>query len=252
MRGYQHGFSTRTTSMYDTGGRERKARTMLAVLHDHWGDALSELDVLNVGASTGIIDAYLARHVHHVTGIDIDGQAIDFANSHHTAENLRFLVGDAMALPAEDESVDIVVCAQVYEHVPDADKMMAEIRRVLRPGGTCYFAANNRLILKEPHYGLWFLSWLPLRLADTYLRLTGKGSHYYERHRTLGGLLKLVAAFEVIDYTPRIVQEPGKFHAEYMLPSHGWKAWIVRSLVRHAGWLFPGYIWLLRKQPAAP
>lgn len=247
MRDYQHDFSLNTASMYDADGRERKARTMLAVLRDHWGDALAGLDVLNVGASTGIIDAYLARHVRQVTGIDIDRQAIDFASRQHQADNLRFLVGDAMALPAGNDSVDIVVCAQVYEHVPDAERMMAEIRRVLRPGGTCYFAANNRLIMKEPHHRLWFLSWLPPRLADAYLRLAGKGSHYYERHRTLGGLHRLVAGFEVIDYTPRIVQAPVEFHAEYMLPARGWKARAVRGLFHTAPWLFPGYIWLLRK-----
>lgn len=249
-RDYQLDFSSRMVSMYDTRARQRKAQTMVAVLRDHFGERLPQLDVLTVGASTGIIDAWLAQHVRDVTGIDIDEKAIAHANAEFAGEHLRFRVGDAMALPAADNSVDVVICAQVYEHVPDAEKMMAEIRRVLRPGGTCYFAANNRLIVREPHYGLLFLSWLPQKLADLYLRVAGKGDHYYEQHRTLGNLRRLVADFRVIDYTVRIADDPAAFHADYMIPARGWKGFVVRMLARRAYWLFPGYIWLLEK-PAA-
>lgn len=246
-RDYQHDFSSRGNAMYDEDGRVRKARTMHAVLADHFGDRLARLDVLTVGASTGIIDAWLSAHVRDITGIDIDEKAIAHANEKFAGERLRYRVGDAMALPLADNSVDIVICAQVYEHVPDAEKMMAEIRRVLRPGGVCYFAANNRLIVREPHYGLLFLSWLPQRLADLYMRAAGKGTHYYERHRTLGGLRRLVKDFRVHDYTGRIAEDPVRFHADYMIPATGWKAVMVRQLLRRAYWLFPGYIWLLEK-----
>lgn len=246
-RDYQHGFSSRGNAMYDTEARVRKARTMHAVLADHFGERLPQLDVLTVGASTGIIDAWLAQHVREITGIDIDEQAIAHANTNFANEKLRYRVGDAMALPLTDANIDIVICAQVYEHVPDAQRMMAEIRRVLRPGGVCYFAANNRLIVREPHYGLYFLSWLPPRLAGTYMRLAGKGDHYYEKHLTLPALRQLVAGFRVNDYTLRIVDDPARFHAGYMIPAQGWKARVVRQLARRAYWLFPGYIWLLEK-----
>ena len=96
----------------------------------------------------------------------------------------------------------MVVCAHVYEHVPDARRLMAEIWRLLRPGGVCYFAAGNRLSIMEPHYRLPFLSWLPPSAADRYLRVTGKGNSYYERHATLWGLKRLTRDFTVIDYAP--------------------------------------------------
>ncbi|MFZ5755819.1 MAG: class I SAM-dependent methyltransferase [Pseudomonadota bacterium] len=249
-RDYQHGFSSRMTSMYDTDQRVRKARTLHAVLADHCGDRLARMNVLTVGASTGIIDAWLSQYVHDIVAIDIDEQAIAHASANFASDKLHYRVGDAMALPADDNSVDIVVCSQVYEHVPDAGRMMAEIRRVLRPGGVCYFAANNRLIVREPHYGLYFLSWLPPRLADLYMRLAGKGTHYYERHLTLPALRRLTAGFRVHDYTHRIVADPERFQAGYMIPARGWKALLVRQLARRAYWLFPGYIWLLEK-PAA-
>ena len=251
-RDYQPDFSARGSAMFDTDARVRKARTMQAVLADHCGARLAELDVLTVGASTGIIDAWLAQHVRHITGVDIDENAIAHANREFAGPKLRFITGDAMALPLADASVDIVICAQVYEHVPDADRMMADIFRVLRPGGVCYLAANNRLIVREPHYGLLFLSWLPPRLADAYMRLAGKGSHYYERHRTLPALRRMVSAFTVHDYTPRIIADPARFHAGYMIPAQGWQAAAIRLLARRAYWLFPGYIWLLEKPAGKP
>ena len=64
---------------------------------------------------------------------------------------------------------------------------------------------------------------------------------------TLSSLRRLVANFRVHDYTGRIVDDPARFHAEYMIPVAGWKAAAIRLLQRRAYWLFPGYIWLLEK-----
>jgi SAM-dependent methyltransferase len=47
---------------------------------------------------------------------------------------------DLAALPFPDGSIDGVLCEMVLEHVPDAHRALAEVRRVLRPGGRVYFA----------------------------------------------------------------------------------------------------------------
>lgn len=73
MRRYQYSYSNQCGSMYDIQGRERKAQTMVAVLEDFLKRPLSELRLLNVGGSTGIIDNYLASHFASVVGVDIDG-----------------------------------------------------------------------------------------------------------------------------------------------------------------------------------
>ncbi len=46
------------------------------------------------------------------------------------------IVGDARRMPLADASIDVVLCTQVLEHVPDPIAVIAEIRRVLKPGGT--------------------------------------------------------------------------------------------------------------------
>ena len=252
-RGYQFDFAGGEVAqrmMYDQTGREQKAATMVAVLADYFDQPLAELDLLTIGASTGIIDNYLSQHLGKVHGVDIDERAIEHARSNFQRDNLSYAVGDAMALDAADASVDIIICSQVYEHVPDQEQLMNEIERVLEPGGVCYFAANNRLMLIEPHYRIPLLSVMPKALADRMMRWTGKGEEYYEKHRSLAGLRDLTDRFEVIDYTVATVTEPERFGTEYLVPPGSWKARIGGLIVRKAYWASPGYIWLLRKSSA--
>jgi 2-polyprenyl-3-methyl-5-hydroxy-6-metoxy-1,4-benzoquinol methylase len=246
-RGYQFGFSDSSPSMHDRKSRVQKAETMIAVLGDYFDIPLKELRVLDVGASTGIIDDHLAAHFHSVLGIDIDQEAIQFAQNTFSRDNLVFREGDALATNLSDDSVDVVICSHVYEHVPDAYAMMDEIFRVLRPRGICYFSAGNRLTWKEPHYHLPLLSAIPRPLAHLYIRMTGKASHYHELHFSYWGLRKLVRRFERVDYTHKLIAEPDRYHTADMIRSGTSKHAIAKLVVKLAYWLVPGYIWLLRK-----
>lgn len=245
-RGYQLGYSDVSAEMHSVEGRRRKAMTMLAVLRDAMRDRLGEVRLLNVGCSTGIIDECMAPHVASVVGIDIDARAIESALARCAVKNAQFRVGDAMNLEFVDASFDVVICSQVYEHVPDPARMMEEIYRVLAPGGVCYFAATNRFCIMEKHYHLPFLSIIPVRLAHWYLRLLGKGKYYYERHLSLGGLHRLVHRFEVSDYTQKILSDPDAYAAGYMFASR-FKLGVARVLARSAYPVFPGYVWLLKR-----
>lgn len=251
-RGYQYDYSTLPAGLYDQQGRERKAQTMLAILADHVGAArLRELDAIDVGSSTGHIDAVLAPAFRSLTGLDIDSGAIARAQAAFAEiPNLRFEQGDAMQLRFADDSLDVVICSHVYEHVPDARRMMAEIHRVLKPGGICFFAAGNRLCVTEPHHRLPFLSVLPRPLGHLYVRLAGKANYYYEKHLSYWGLRHLVRAFERIDYTRPVIAEPARFAADYMLTPGTPKYRIANLVATLAPWLVPSYLWVLRK-PAA-
>lgn len=244
-RGYQRDFAQAHAEMYSDESRGRKAATTHKVLAEAFGDRLSHCSVLNVGCSTGIIDADLAPYVGDLTGIDIDEKAVDFARRNHSMPNVTFKVGDAMNIDMPDASMDIVLCAQVYEHVPDPVRLMSEIKRVLKPGGACYFAATNRLNIMEQHYHLPLLSVIPVSWAHRYLRLLGRGDYYYERHMTWSQLRRLVVGFEVEDITRRILECPGRYEAEYLFSRQNLA--VARLISRVAYWAFPGYIWLLWK-----
>ena len=148
-----------------------------------------------------------------------------------------------------DGAFDVVVCSQVYEHVADAERLMVEVRRVLRVGGICYFAANNRVMWMEPHHRLPLLSILPGPIADRYVRWAGKGDRYHEKHRSHRGLRRLVRGFRVHDFTARIVADPERYGAGYMVGRRHLTRQIGRLVAERMKWACPGFIWVLEKRP---
>lgn len=248
MKDYQKNFSDMHQEVYfDTENRARKAQKMLRILRDHLGDELGGMHALDIGCSTGVMSRHLGDHFGRVTGIDIDEKAVAYANEQFGSDALVFRVGDAMATGLDADSVDVAICAHVYEHVPDASRMLDEIHRVLKPGGVCYFAAENRIVFREGDYRLPFLSWLPKPLAHRYLRLAGRGDHYYETLYTYWTLKRMVRRFEVIDYTPQVLADPEKFDAADIIPPSSFTQRSAQALLRVAYWAFPTYLWLLKK-----
>src|SRR5712664_2515761 len=192
--------------------------------------------------------SYYAEASGHVTGIDIHEQAIAHARRSFPRANLTFEARDGLATGFPEKSFDVITCAHVYEHVPESTRLLAEVHRLLKPGGVCYFAATNRLNLIETHYGrLPFLSLLPRPLANLYLRLLRRSDRYYEKPRTIWGLRRLARNFEVIDYTRRIIAEPERFKATDQIRPHTLAQRAALLAVDWTYWLFPTYVWLLRK-----
>jgi len=243
---YQVGFAALSPAMFDPEGRRQKAEKVLAVVEDYVRDP-SRLTLLDLGCSTGFMTRTYAERFGSVVGVDIDADAIRYATAHNAAPNIRYFVRDAMDTGLPGSSFDVATCTQIYEHVPDAGRLMDEIHRVLTPGGICFFSANNRIMAMEPHYRLPFLSLLPHTLANAYVRLTGRGSRYFETHRTVWGLRALVRNFEIIDYTRRVIQEPERFHATDLVCSGSVKQRLGVAVARYAYGLCPTYLWLLRK-----
>jgi len=249
MRDYQHNFSGMHREIYyDEQSRLRKAAKMLEIVRDSLNADLHQMDVLDVGCSTGAMCRILSEHFGSVTGIDIDREAINFAMQNSYEGRIRFQNSDAMATGFAPESFDVVICAHIYEHVPDPERMMGEIHRILRKGGVCYFAAENRLVFREGDYGLPFLSILPRPLANLYIRVAGKAESYYERLYTIWGLRRLVKDFKLVDYTALAVHDPERFFLDDMLPKNSIKQKVASIVVRFFYWLFPNYLWILRKQ----
>ena len=247
-KGYQENFSALHPEIYFEGKeRPPKAEKMLRILRDALGEDLSAFHALDIGCSTGSMCRVLGEHFGRVTGIDIDRPAIEYARRIVGSDRITFHVGDAMQTGLDASSVDVVVCAHVYEHVPDPWEMMREVFRVLRPGGICYFAAENRLVFREGDYRLPFLSILPKWLGHHYIRLAGRADHYYETLLTYWQLEQMTSAFERLDYTRKVVADPVAFAAADMLPPKSFRQWAALAMIDHAYWLFPNYLWLLKK-----
>ena len=100
--------------------------------------------VLDIGCGVGGPALWLAEHVGcSVTGIDLVASSIAEATSRAEARGLadkaQFLEANALAIPLDDESFDVVWGQDAWCHVPDKAALLAEVRRVLRPGGTVAF-----------------------------------------------------------------------------------------------------------------
>lgn len=101
-------------------------------------------DVLDVACGEGYGSNLLAGVARSVVGVDIADSAVAHARAQYTRQNLRFVQGDCALLPLEDASVDLVVSFETIEHHDQHEAMLAEIDRVLRPGGSLIISSPNK------------------------------------------------------------------------------------------------------------
>ena len=94
--------------------------------------------IVDVGCGTGSLTFALpaAANVTRVVGIDATEPFITAARARNTSPRITFDIGDARALPYADASFDRAYSSLVLHFIPDAARAVAEMRRVVRPGGT--------------------------------------------------------------------------------------------------------------------
>lgn len=233
----------------DRSGRLQRAARIASVLEDFGSVALAHSTLLDVGASHGLITLALAPRVAFAVGVDVDREGVAAAAREPGAgDGTAFALASGMQLPFADGSFDIVVCNHVYEHVPEAPRLMAEIARVLRSGGVCYFAGGHRLQLIEPHHRLPFLSWLPRGMADAWLRSLGRGPRYEEHFLMPWRLESLFTAFSSArNVTPNVLRACAR-HGLGPAWLESLFRWVLPlPLARLVARLLPTQLWLLRK-----
>ncbi|MFX8762589.1 class I SAM-dependent methyltransferase, partial [Acinetobacter baumannii] len=76
---------------------------------------------------------------------DISQDAVDYAaDMYHCGGHAKFAVSDVRQLSAlADQSVDVFVSFETLEHVPDPERIISEVKRVLKPGGTFIGSVPN-------------------------------------------------------------------------------------------------------------
>jgi SAM-dependent methyltransferase len=101
--------------------------------------------VLDLASGEGFGSALLAETAASVTGVDIDERAIAHGRANYTAPNLEFRVASAHdlgELPAD--GFDVVVAFEMIEHVVDQEAVVAEVARVMAPGGLFVISTPER------------------------------------------------------------------------------------------------------------
>lgn len=128
-----------------------------AAIMERLGGRVEGGRVLEIGCGRGvgteiIFERFGAREVH---AFDLDPDMIAQARrrlSAYPPERLRLFVGDVTAIEAGDESYDAIFDFGIIHHVPDWKRPVAEVSRVLRPGGLFFFEEVTRHALSRWFY----------------------------------------------------------------------------------------------------
>ncbi|HMK38177.1 MAG TPA: class I SAM-dependent methyltransferase, partial [Bacteroidota bacterium] len=137
-------------------------------------DSLIPLDgkiILDFGCGNGAQTMELRGGRRTIIAVDLGFEDLSILRAAAGADRGVFpVLYDGTDLPLADGSVDVTVCYDVLEHVPDEAVALAEIRRVLKPGGEFLLTVPNKSWIFETHGAAlpllpWnrvpFFSWLP-------------------------------------------------------------------------------------------
>lgn len=187
---------------------------------DGWLADTRAMPVLEVGVGPGQMSVALARRGISTYGIDVSMEWLVVAKHWLRQNGVTPQLAAALAenLPVATGSVASYISLDVIEHVGDQDRFVAELARVLRPGGHYALVTPNRYSLAtEPHVGVWGVGYLPRRLQAPWVRLRAGIDYDYTRllgsgetrrlFRRQGGLEPLlsfppIAPEEIALFTP--------------------------------------------------
>ncbi len=190
--------------------------------------------VLDIGAGLGANSFVLAKEVSEVVSMEraaLRLKFLDLRKKREGADNIKIISGDALDLPFEDESFDLIVANGFFEWVGVTDKFsspkraqehfLGEAMRVLKRGGFLYIGIENRFAANFfwggiDHSGLRLTSWMPRFLANFYTRLrTGKKYQTYTYSKR--GYEKILerAGFKDIEF---YLPLPGYNVPKYIVP----------------------------------
>lgn len=161
-------------------------------------------DLLDIGCGAGYHVRHLVRKARRVTAIDVDRVALKVARRRVRSSRVTFLAYDGERLPFADASFDAVTMLDVLEHVADRASLVAEVSRVLRPGGvwtvTVPYRGAVRWLSPEnmaadyPRLFRWLGAWARPRFWVRSHNATGARHHHF----ALGDLRSLTS----LDFAP--------------------------------------------------
>lgn len=130
-------------SYSDTELRKDKAKKKVDLFFDYLA-----LDKENVCVDIGCGGGFISSEIHHrfkckIISFDISEEAIKLAKLENAFENSDYRIASAECLPLSDQSVDVVLCIGVLEHIINFNKALAEIDRILKPNGKLIVTTSN-------------------------------------------------------------------------------------------------------------
>ena len=143
----------------------RVQKNIYSYLYERIGEVAKGKVVLELATGPGMIARHIAPAAKSVVATDLAPKMIETALKAKNPENLSFEVADATSLRFEDNSFDVVVIANALHIIPNPEKALAEIRRVLKDDGL--LIAPNYLLNVSGIKNLWkkILNLIGIRFA---------------------------------------------------------------------------------------
>ncbi len=118
---------------YESDFHQRRIQCTLDLITQVANHLPDKLRILDLGCGQGHITSKIHTNFPNseVLGLDYSVSAIEYAVTHYP--NIEFAVGNAYNLPYSENYFDIVVCNNIWEHVPDPLRLLDEIKRVIKP-----------------------------------------------------------------------------------------------------------------------
>ncbi len=194
-----------------------------------------DIRILDAGCGTGEISARLAdlHPLAQVLGVDVLDHHLDFARERWAklAPRLSFAHQDLFALPVADGTYDLTVCRHVVQSVPHADRVIAELARVTKPGGRVHVIAEDYNMIHFPTdtpgvREFWNDA------PDEFGRATGTDlfvGRHAAGHFRVAGLVDVTVDYVIVD-TERVPRET--FAAIFT----AWRDGYVEPLAEHTRW----------------
>ena len=113
----------------------RKDRAAYEKLYELIRPVVKARTVLELAAGTGLIAKNIVRAASHIEVTDASEEMITEAKRNNRSAKLHFSVRDMFCLPYADKSFDVVIVSNALHIVPQPEKALAEIRRVLKDDG---------------------------------------------------------------------------------------------------------------------
>lgn len=153
---------------------------IIKIANNYLNQRLNGLKVLDLGSGRGEYTREMAKFFGKVVGIEPYKDVYKFCLQHTNKKykNLYFLNTRIEDFKSK-EKFDLIVMLTVFEHMSNPKKAFDKIFKLLKKGGVIYLTTPNKYWIFEQHYGLPFLSWLPVPIANTYLKLF-RGLESYE------------------------------------------------------------------------
>lgn len=138
-----------------------------------------ELKVLDVGSGDGNFSFAIEKYVKKVVAVEPDEMQYKMGIEKKEKKKSKVAMHKTLIEKfSTNERFDLVFCLTVLEHMPNASNSFDHIFKLMNKGSLIYLTVPNKLWPYEYHYNLLFLSWLPLPLANLYVRIFRRGESF--------------------------------------------------------------------------